>query len=637
MRRPTMIAAALALAASAGAQQQEVLFVSKGAPPSLVLSWTGPGPQFQPHRSSDPSTVGDPGTELGPVIAALSTLDGSPLPGLVFYRIASACASSAMETCNGLDDDCNGIADDPFDFQNDDTNCGRCGNACSGANATTDCVGGTCVVVSCAPGFGDLNGDAGDGCEHPCDPPGTDEPDDAFLDTDCDGVDGNASRAIFMAGDVGDDANPGTRDFPKRSLQAALSAALSRSPHYAVYISKGTYAESLGVNRSDVRLFGGYDAQDSWRRAADHVVTFTGVASLTRADRAVIDHVRIDRTEADPRFSTAGMRIENSADVTLSSVVVIPRNGLPGTRGADGAPGANGATGGNGDPGCEGAPAPCRWCPAPSPGSAGLSSCSGSGGMGGWPGVGTNRGETGRPGTGVGGGAGGRGGESGAGCGSGADGMPGLPGADGVPGTPGAGGRADNASLTGWDIEFGEAGSSGTDGSGGGGGGGGGGGSLSCHSFGSAGGGGGGGGCGGAGGRGGQDGETSIGLLLNDATVTLRNCTIRGGYGGRGGDGGRGGRGGSGGAGGAGGSHGTAAGQEDASCGGPGGNGGTGGVGGIGGGGAGGCSIAVLRRGGSVVTDAGGNVLETRTPGQGGQPPQGGNPGEDGFAAQIWP
>lgn len=74
-----------------------------------------------------------------------------------------------------------------FDGPGPDTGCAqdqkRCGKACVGlddpqtgcaaescdpcnlAHATAACSGGACVVASCDSGFGDCNGNAGDGCE----------------------------------------------------------------------------------------------------------------------------------------------------------------------------------------------------------------------------------------------------------------------------------------------------------------------------------------------------------------------------------------------------------------------------------------------------------------------------------------
>ncbi len=47
----------------------------------------------------------------------------------------------------------------------DSANCGACGRVCSVTNGTASCSMGACVVATCAPGFGDCDGNAANGCE----------------------------------------------------------------------------------------------------------------------------------------------------------------------------------------------------------------------------------------------------------------------------------------------------------------------------------------------------------------------------------------------------------------------------------------------------------------------------------------
>jgi hypothetical protein len=68
------------------------------------------------------------------------------ITGLVAPRAASA-ASCAANT------------------QNDINNCGSCGNVCNLPNASATCVGGTCQIAACFPGFANCNGSPVDGCE----------------------------------------------------------------------------------------------------------------------------------------------------------------------------------------------------------------------------------------------------------------------------------------------------------------------------------------------------------------------------------------------------------------------------------------------------------------------------------------
>ncbi len=72
------------------------------------------------------------------------------------------------ESCNTRDDDCDGRTDEETDFNNDPNNCGSCGMTCSAPNAITRCVGGSCTVIGCEPGFVDLS-PAAPGCEYECD------------------------------------------------------------------------------------------------------------------------------------------------------------------------------------------------------------------------------------------------------------------------------------------------------------------------------------------------------------------------------------------------------------------------------------------------------------------------------------
>jgi hypothetical protein len=45
------------------------------------------------------------------------------------------------------------------------TDCGMCRRTCDLAGASESCATGACVVVACSAGFGDCDGDPGDGCE----------------------------------------------------------------------------------------------------------------------------------------------------------------------------------------------------------------------------------------------------------------------------------------------------------------------------------------------------------------------------------------------------------------------------------------------------------------------------------------
>jgi hypothetical protein len=89
------------------------------------------------------------------------------------------------ESCNDLDDDCDGQIDETFDKLNDPRYCGGC-TACSIPNAVPACNNGVCEILTCKPGFHDLDGDVGNGCEYACVKSGPEICDGK--DNDCDGL-----------------------------------------------------------------------------------------------------------------------------------------------------------------------------------------------------------------------------------------------------------------------------------------------------------------------------------------------------------------------------------------------------------------------------------------------------------------
>ncbi|MCA9561532.1 MAG: hypothetical protein KC583_23455 [Myxococcales bacterium] len=74
------------------------------------------------------------------------------------------------EVCDGIDNDCDGRTDEDTDFDTDAANCGRCGQACTYANATGRCESGRCALPAegCDPGFVNADQDPLTGCEYAC-------------------------------------------------------------------------------------------------------------------------------------------------------------------------------------------------------------------------------------------------------------------------------------------------------------------------------------------------------------------------------------------------------------------------------------------------------------------------------------
>jgi hypothetical protein len=504
------------------------------------------------------------------------------------------------------------------------------------------CQAGVCGFA-CETGFWNVDGDFGNGCEVACtnDPSVTpDIPDDSFLDQNCDGIDGTVKDGIFVAED-GSNANPGTMEFPVKTITMGLSKALAAGKHF-VYISAGDYNETVTIDTTNqgIGLYGGYLRASGWARDGTHAVVtgprtgalrVNGVTAPTTVEYLTFTSA----TATVPSTSSHAVVVTGSTSLTMRYVTVISGDGAAGTNGANA--GATGDDGGNGVPGAAGYEDDSYWyCagnqPDPALSYAGGDSCIGGttrggdghrgcitngsacAGTSGDPGSPNPSGTWSDPGYGVAGGQGG----------SGQAGLPGGAGTDGA----GAGGGTVVGSE--WVPNAGGNGAKGGDGSGGGGGAGGG--SVhstgTCNDWGGGGGGGGGGGCGGTAGDGGTGGGGSIALLIINSTVTAYYVVATTGAGGKGGNGRTGGSGGPGGTGGSGGGS-----SDEGRAGGRGGDGGNGGRGGHGGGGAGGWVVGVFRS--SSTWDDGGTTTATLgTPGLGGS--SSGHAGLNGTSTTIY-
>ncbi|MCD6498938.1 MAG: DUF4114 domain-containing protein [Deltaproteobacteria bacterium] len=101
---------------------------------------------------------------------------------------ACVATNGGVEICDGLDNDCNGSIDDNVDTSSNPANCGSCGHVCSAPNATMDCVLGSCVLISCKPGYVNLDNAPGNGCEYTCTETNSGTEVCDGVDNDCDGV-----------------------------------------------------------------------------------------------------------------------------------------------------------------------------------------------------------------------------------------------------------------------------------------------------------------------------------------------------------------------------------------------------------------------------------------------------------------
>ncbi len=489
-----------------------------------------------------------------------------------------------------------------FDYQTNAMHCGGCMMACPmRANADAACMAGACrytCQMGAVDGDGDLNAARmamSNGCE--CRGDGMpDNPDLMFRDNNCDGIDGDINRAIFVA-TTGNDGNPGTMAMPMATIQAAIARAASMMPRKDVYVAGGIYRGQISL-QSGVSVYGGYNsARVPWTRAMMNTTTIdspaaVGVVGDGLAQALTLQLLSIRSANAMmPGASSYGVRLSSNAGaVSIIGCRITAGDGSFGSDGTDSPPAANASPGGMGANGSSGGAG------GGTGGGGGASNCA-PGGMGGLGGYNDGGGASGGDGsTAPGGGRGGTGGAgsaAGAVCFSGAGpGSPGTNGAAGSNGVPGVIAMNLGASMAaGFSPGIGNDGTPGTPGGGGGAGGGGGGGRSSglCNADrGGGGGGGGGGGCNGGRGTGGNGGGGSFALFISASPVILDATQLVTGNGGRGGRGGNGAAGGFGAPGG-----GRGSGPDDGGDGGLGGAGANGGAGGSGSGGPGGPSYCV--------------------------------------------
>jgi hypothetical protein len=410
---------------------------------------------------------------------------------------------------------------------------------------------------------------------------------------------------IFVDPTGGDDAQPGTKAAPAKTIAGALGKLAGRA---RLYLCDGVLDEHVKLTAA-VDLYGGF-ACKTWSytgtktrvapRDAGFALEIRGVA--TAFVIADMDFSAVAGTAASP--SSVAAFVKASPSIMLRRVALNAKNGLDRTTGTTGAMGTR----------LSGGPALLCKC------SNGGTSMGGLGGPKGAIGAPSNPGGPGGPAQAVPTPAG----HDGAGVSSGSVGDTGSD----PNGMAAAGKGADHpydvmaesvVAASGGDggdgpVAQGGGGSASTVGL-----------SVSVPSL--PGRGGGCGGCGGHKGLGGAGGGASIALLAFDAPVQLDTCVLTSGSGGRGQDGGGGGAGEGGGAG--------APGDPSQSSSKAGGPGGTGGAGGGGGGGAGGVSAGVVYQGAKVLVQATTTITTGAlgAKGVGGVP--GGTDGVDGPKADM--
>ena len=276
-----------------------------------------------------------------------------------------------LEQCNGLDDNCDGEVDELF--KNDagayatDQHCGKCNLNCEQINYIN--AVGKCDTsgespdcsMTCKDGFFDTNQNPGDGCE--CEfESNTDYPADG-VDTNCDGIDGELNNAIFVA-KTGSDDNPGTKELPKLTIQAAIDQAEIDGKR-DIYVNTSVYSENIRLV-AGVSVYGGYSADFAQRDTILYETAIIGVSPTVPKPGAVnaFDIKGAGEPSIFDGFTVFGF--DNKAPGGSSYTVYIrssdkrleiTNNRFIAGNGGGGAPGTHGSDGGDGSGGSSGADA----------------------------------------------------------------------------------------------------------------------------------------------------------------------------------------------------------------------------------------------------------------------------------------
>ena len=171
---------------------------------------------------------------------------------------------------------------------------------------------------------------------------------------------GQGGDSLYVAS-TGADTNPGTKQAPLKTIQAAINKA---TPPQNVLVAAGVYPGAIML-RAGVSIIGGHSEQN-WQQKSDLVTELT--SSTVVAGRIVVvsgssittptslEQLKITAGSTNtPGISVYGIHAAGCTALVIKNCTVTAGNGGPGTSGSNGAAGAAGLRGANGGVGsCDG-------------------------------------------------------------------------------------------------------------------------------------------------------------------------------------------------------------------------------------------------------------------------------------------
>jgi hypothetical protein len=172
-----------------------------------------------------------------------------------------------------------------------------------------------------------------------CEPSSEDDPDPDHFDANCDGIDGDVERAVFLS-PLGDDAASGSLNEPVASMERALELARERDAY--VLVCSATYEDNVLIEGAGARIFGGYACENGWART-DKPAEFAPLSGVPLTIREATSEVLLSALAFAAR--PGGLPGESSIAATVvgSSAVVMRHVSLSaglGAHGSDGLPSA---------------------------------------------------------------------------------------------------------------------------------------------------------------------------------------------------------------------------------------------------------------------------------------------------------